>query len=178
MIQSEHIDERARANAVAAIASVDSNAARYVLSESMQSQEPRVRANAIEHARVPLDRMVEYKNDENHRVRANAIRRMVEAKDQQSSTIATQAGAELAELLADPRPMHRLAGTWVAQRTVVNQGRDQLGRHWSPIIAQLEELAATDEDVRLRDRALCCIRRLRNEIRHEPSTLTKDEWGS
>jgi hypothetical protein len=181
MIQSEHADERARASAIAAIAVVDSSAAKYVLSESMRSDDPRVRANAIEYAPVPGVQLVEFKDDPNHRVRANAIRRLIESKDEKEFAMAQQAGAELAELLADPRPMHRLAGAWVAQRTVVTRGRDRIGRHWSPIIVQLEELAATDEDVRLRDRASQCIRRLRTEIRNDSGrtgTLADDGWGS
>jgi hypothetical protein len=172
LVQSEHTDDRSRASAVAALARVETNAARYVLSESMHSKDDRTRANAIELARMPIDSFVEFRDDPHHRVRANAVRRMINAGGDDHHRVAHEASGSLIELLGDPRPMHRLAGTWAAQRVVTSAARDRLGTRWSPIIAQLEELAATDENAALRDRAARCIRRLTHEIRSGAADVT------
>ncbi|MHA7812392.1 MAG: HEAT repeat domain-containing protein [Phycisphaerales bacterium] len=165
LVQSEHTDARSRACAVAALAGVDTNTARYVLEESMRDPDARTRANAIEHAAVSVRRLIELGDDSDHRVRANAIRRAIAHTDLSDASEARDASGALIELLGDPRPMHRLAGSWVAQHTMITRNRERLGTRWSPIIAQLEELAAVDENPRLRERAARCIRRLTAEIR-------------
>jgi hypothetical protein len=179
IVQGENHPERARASAIAALSLVNSNAARYVLSEALSDRDLRTRANAVETIRVEPEQLVEYKDDEHHRVRANAIKRLILANDGQRASVRTAANDSLIELLGDPRPMHRLAGTWVAQRTLAHQHREKLGKGWRPIIAQLEELAATDPDPRLRERAARCIRRLSAEINATPtsSSSQQDAWG-
>ncbi|MCR9075517.1 MAG: hypothetical protein NXI07_05705, partial [bacterium] len=114
---------------------------------------------------IPFDHLMVFRDDQDHRARANAVRRAIVSGVESETEKARDASGALIELLGDPRPMHRLAGSWVAQHTVVSRNRDRLGTRWSPIIAQLEELAAVDEDPRLRDRARRCIRRLASEIR-------------
>ncbi len=165
IVQHEHADARSRASAVAALTRVDTNAARYVVSESMRSGDDRTRANAIELAPVPASAIIEFRDDPHHRVRANAVRRLLERCGADDHKLAHEASGSLIELLGDPRPMHRLAGAWVAQRVVTSSGRERLGTRWGPIIAQLEELAAVDQNPALRDRASRCIRRLTQEIR-------------
>ena len=165
LVQSEHTDPKALASAVAALSRVETNAARYVLSESLSSKDDRTRANAIELAPMPVDSFIEFRDDPHHRVRANAVRRLIGNTIASDHRVAHEASGSLIELLGDPRPMHRLAGAWVAQRVVTSAARDRLGTRWSPIVAQLEELAATDENPALRDRASRCIRRLTHEIR-------------
>lgn len=165
IVQSEHSDPRSRASAVAALARVQSNAARYVMEESLGDRDARTRANAIEHAPIGYERLMAYRDDQDHRARANAIRRAIVRSVETETAEARDASGALIELLGDPRPMHRLAGSWVAQHTVVSRNRDRLGMRWSPIISQLEELAAVDEDPRLRGRAARCIQRLASEIR-------------
>ena len=151
-------------SAVAALARVDSNAARYVLSEALSDRDQRTRANAVECIEIDPVKLVEYKDDDHHRVRANAVRRLILANNGSSTQIDRAANESLIELLGDPRPMHRLAGTWVAQRTIAQQHREKLSKGWRPIISQLEELASVDQDERLRSRASRCIRRLSAEI--------------
>ena len=164
IVQGENQPERARASAVAALARVDSNAARYVLSEALSDRDQRTRANAVECIEIDPVKLVEYKDDDHHRVRANAVRRLILANNGSSTQIDRAANESLIELLGDPRPMHRLAGTWVAQRTIAQQHREKLSKGWRPIISQLEELASVDQDERLRTRASRCIRRLSAEI--------------
>jgi len=175
LLQNEQTDHRARASAVAALSRVDTNAARYVLSESVQSGDDRTRANAIELAPMTADSLIEFRDDPHHRVRANAIRRLIDTCVETDPKLAHDASGSLIELLGDPRPMHRLAGAWVAQRVVTNTSRDRLGARWSPIIAQLEELAATDENPVLRERATRCIHRLSEEIR---AASTRSQTGA
>lgn len=165
IVQSEYSEHRSRACAVAALARVQSNAAKYILDEALGDRDPRTRANAVEHAQIPFDHLMVFRDDQDHRARANAVRRAIVSGVESETEKARDASGALIELLGDPRPMHRLAGSWVAQHTVVSRNRDRLGTRWSPIIAQLEELAAVDEDPRLRDRARRCIRRLASEIR-------------
>lgn len=174
IVQNEHSTERARANAVTALAKVDSNAARYIVSEAIASKDDRVRANAIELAPIPADTLVEFRDDQNHRVRANAIKRLIEEDSINDPTFANTVTGSLIEILGDPRPMHRLAGAWVAQHVVTLDQRDRLGTRWGPVIAQLEELAATDENPNLRIRASRCIQRLRDEIQ---SASTSQQAG-
>lgn len=169
VVQGENQPERARASAVAALARVDSNASRYVLSEALSDRDQRTRANAVECIEIEPVKLVEYKDDDNHRVRANAVRRLILANNGTSTHIDRAANDSLIELIGDPRPMHRLAGTWVAQRTIAQQHREKLSKSWRPVISQLEELAAIDQDERLRARAARCIRRLGAEIQSAPA---------
>lgn len=174
IVQNEHSTERARANAVTALAKVDSNAARYIVTEAVASRDDRVRANAIELAPIPAHTLIEYRDDPNHRVRANAIKRLIEEDSMTDPTHANTVSGSLIEILGDPRPMHRLAGAWVAQHVVTLDQRERLGTRWGPVIAQLEELAATDENHNLRVRASRCIQRLREEIQ---SASTSQQAG-
>ncbi|HSG64893.1 MAG TPA: hypothetical protein VLD39_07825, partial [Gammaproteobacteria bacterium] len=173
IVQDDHHDDRARASAVAALGRIDSNAARYTLSESLSSKDPRTRSNAVETASLSSERLLEFKYDAHHRVRASAVRRVLGQSSEMPGTERSRAACDaLIEMLGDARGSHRLAGAWAAQRSLSPRNRAVIGLSWSPIISRLEELAANDEDPRLRERASCCIERLTRELRQRPAQTT------
>lgn len=178
IVQSEHADERARASAVAALGHVGTKAAHYALSEAMRDNDPRTRSNAIEVISLRPEQILEFKEDPHHRVRASAVRRVLGTAQPMPGDQARSATSAMIELLGDERPLHRLAGVWAAQRTVVTQRRASLGASWSPIVARIEELAANDEDPRLRSRAMRCIGRLTHEIQSAGATGSDDAYAS
>ena len=170
IVQDEHKDERARASAVAALGRIDSNAARYTLSESLSAPDPRTRANAVETAALSSSQLLEYKDDPNHRVRASAVRRTLGDSMNGPGDAARSACLALIDMLNDDRGAHRLAGAWAAQRTLASRNRPAIGLNWSPIIGCLEDLAANDEDPRLRERAARSIERLSRELHSQSDT--------
>ncbi|MFG0244629.1 MAG: hypothetical protein ACF8MF_01080 [Phycisphaerales bacterium JB052] len=180
IVQDERGDDRARASAVAALGRVDSNAARYTMSESLGDRDPRTRSNAIETVPLGAQRLLEFKDDQHHRVRASAVYRAInQSVAQPGGEHARAACAALIEMLGDARPSHRLAGTWAAQRTLASRTRSAVGHSWGPIVSRLEELAANDEDPRLRERAGSCINRLTRELRlGSPSRVARSDSGS
>lgn len=166
VMQSEDGDPRARATAVMALGKIDSNSARYMLNEAISAQDPRVRANACEVIDFDADQFVELKADPNHRVRANALRRMIlDSKLSQLGQV-RQAGQGLLEMLHDRRPMHRLAGTWVAQRSLVSDQREAMGSCWNSLVAEIDALAHSQDDLRVQSRAQRCIERIETDLRH------------
>lgn len=166
IVQDARGDARARASAVAALGRVDSNAARYTLSEALSDIDPRTRSNAVETVPLSSDRLLELKDDHHHRVRASAVYRAIrQSVTQPGGEHARAACAALIDMLGDERPPHRLAGTWAAQRSLSSRTRTVMGHSWSPIVSRLEELAANDDDPRLRERATSCIDRLTRELR-------------
>lgn len=192
---------RARASAVMALGRIDSNAARYTLSESLGAADPRTRANAVETAPLESDRLLEFKDDPHHRVRANAVRRVLTGAVAGNAASGAASGAAkgavigvstgaaaraasdaLVDLLGDPRPEHRLAGAWAAQRTLRAGRRSTLGVAWNPVVSRLEALAGDDEDPYLRTRARACIERLARELRlgsgAGASRGDADSWGA
>jgi hypothetical protein len=60
----------------------------------------------------------------------------------------------LVNMLADSRPMHRLAGVWLAERAVASGSVDPSG-----LLKPIKDLGA-DADVAVRARAVRCGRRL------------------
>lgn len=178
IVQDEGACARSRASAVAALGRVDSNAARYTLSESLGAADPRTRANAVETAALGRDRLLEFKDDPHHRVRASAVRRVLGETDADRAVWRAASGA-LIELLGDPRSEHRLAGAWAAQRTLRSGRRSALGGAWGPLVARLEQLAGDDDDPRLRERAQACIERLARELRlRVPVGVAGDDAGA
>ncbi len=160
IVQSETSDAKARATAVMALGSVDSNAARYMLSESISDADDRIRANACEVIVSTPDQILELKSDTNHRVRANAIRRVIRESGTSQIGQIRNAGHALLEMLHDDRPMHRLAGTWAAQRTLTGSRREVMGVTWKPLVSEIESMASGNQDPRIQSRAQRCIHRI------------------
>lgn len=157
-------DEQLRIAASACIALGDSNqpAAAAHARSLLAHNEARVRANAIEAlARLarrgirPLPgEVIELKTDSHHRVRANATR---EALSHAVETRAQLACADdIASMLADVRPMHRLAGLWLASRTLAGPSRVLLRARWTEMTARVASMASGDDDQRVRTRAAAC----------------------
>jgi len=127
------------------------------VTEVLRHEDPRVRANAVESlarqsrlkSRAAPAVIIELKADDHHRVRANAIR---------AGIASAAAGPDaLTPMLTDTRPMHRLAGVWLAGRAP--------GQRTPELIARLGELARFDADPRVRARAVACSQRFDAELR-------------
>jgi len=142
ILQSEESDPRARATAVMALGDVETNSANYILSEALRDADHRIRANAIETIPIPTKQVLELKFDDHHRVRASAIRRVIRESGSSDVTQSRDAGHALLEMLHDTRPMHRLAATWAAQRTITGRFREVMGSQWKPLIQEIELLAS------------------------------------
>jgi len=169
------------ATAVAAAGDLTGEEVLRELGAFLNHGDARVRANAVEavtrHARlaVPIGatpmlpyagRIIELKSDDHHRVRANAIRAAMLA-------VVAGAGGEpefsaadlMASMLTDQRQMHRLAGVWLASRTLVGNGRKAVGPRWSELVARVGEVAKFDDAHGVRIRAASCASRVDAEVR-------------
>jgi hypothetical protein len=148
---------RLLATAIAALSPLSTEATRSAITRHITHPNDRVRANAVEALGVHCPSIVELKADLNHRVRTNTIR---------AEFLATIGGggpalaAELTQLLTDARPMHRLAGLWLAARTLPRAGRAAVGDDWPQLVARIGEAARFDDDPRIRARAAACAYRL------------------
>jgi HEAT repeats len=165
--QSDSSDAVSRATAVMALGAIGSPSARYILEEALEDPDARIRANAAESIACSPDQLLELKADPHHRVRASAIRRVIRESDPSHAANIRNAGHSLLEMLFDGRPMHRLAATWAAQRTLTLASRELMGVTWKPLVNEIETLAATDQDVRVRSRASRCIHRLSADLHLE-----------
>jgi hypothetical protein len=155
---------RLLATAVAALTEVGTREAATAAAHLLDHANDRVRANAVEtlghrRARSPsaaptLSTLAELKSDPNHRVRANAIR--IVAGDAIHD--------ELTGILTDSRPMHRLAGMWLAGRTLPS--RIRAGDFRPELLARISESARFDDDPRVRVRAAACSQRLTADLRY------------
>lgn len=162
-------DDRVRATAVAALGRVDSEGARRVVRASLHAPDQRVRSNAVEAVEVDPAVLLEYKDDQSHRVRASAVRRLLAAGDPWGATgsegpIADRAriaaAESLARMLTDDRAAHRLSGAWAAERVVLPERRDAVGPAWRGLVRRVTDAATNDHDERVRLRAGRCLRRL------------------
>jgi HEAT repeat protein len=180
LVQSEEHDPRARATAVMALGDVGTNAAGYILSEALRDGDHRIRSNAVESIPVSGKQVLELKLDDHHRVRASAIRRVIRETGASDVAQSRDAGHALLEMLHDTRPMHRLAATWAAQRSLTGQSREVMGTTWKPLVQEIELLASgyhsaiaggdsvgvldqsreVEQDLRIRSRAQRCIHRI------------------
>jgi HEAT repeat protein len=186
IVQSEVADPnnfaitQARASAVSALGAIDSNSARYVISESMSDRDSRVRANATETMVLDSDRLFELKEDPENRVRAIAIRRLIQSTDPNRVSVAREAGYELLKMLRDQRAMHRLSGSWVAQRTLTGDARQIMGKVWKQLINEIESLASSDQDPRVRARTRSCVSRINSDTlvsaRQQQRIEDDDRW--
>lgn len=189
------IDPRLAATAAAALGDVDDAVSRDALRRALSHADARVRANAVEaigvqrlaveDATTGRDRdygsLIELKGDPHHRVRANAIRALLqlppacpkerkaarrangvlEGKPRVYEPVAVDA---LAAMLGDERPAHRLAGVWLAGRVLAG-GQGRLGTAWNGLSARLTEIGGQDADDRVRARAAGVCERVSATLR-------------
>lgn len=192
------VDHRVAATAAAALGDVDDILSRSALRGALEHADSRVRANAVEaigvqrltveDATTGRDRdygsLIEHKSDPDHRIRANAIRALMQSppprpKDRRGGRrnglleekprvyepVAVDA---LGAMLRDERPAHRLAGIWLAGR-VLSAGRDRVGYAWSGLSTRLAEMSTSDCDPVVRARARHAVDRL--------SSVVRAAWG-
>lgn len=155
---------RLRATVASALGELNSPGAREAISALFSAADDRVRANAVEaaaraarHGHVPGWQVNAFLADNHHRIRANALRAaFVESKPRQESEHA-KAQTELASMIADPRPMHRLAAAWLGARLLSNGRLEPLSKAGRDFYACVRDLAASDSDARTRSRAQACV---------------------
>lgn len=173
---------RVAAMAVSLLASVNSDATKRVLKSCLAHPDARVRANTIESlgrldASLLANTIIEVKHDKHHRVCANAMRAdmliAISGKESTSSiandisqhqhtepkvanTIPVTWRDDLASLLTNDSVMHRLAGVWLATRTLplLHSHVDRLA--WAESSQRIAEMADFDSDTRVRRRAVAC----------------------
>lgn len=150
---------RLAATAVRALAEAGTAASRSAVHACMEHSDLRVRANAVEaaargDARHP--KLVKAVSSDHARTRANAIRaRLLVARDE-------RAEADLAEMLGDERPEHRISALWVTERA----GRTALAE-------RVAAIARSETPGPERDRARRCARRLLAQMRAEWSDASR-----
>lgn len=168
---------RSLATAVAALREIPGVDAMSLLRESASSPDQRVRANAIDamvvraregvddNARELSSTLLEFKEDSWHRVRGSAVRGLEllgsrtggsngSASDGHSQVV----GEQLLKMLEDGRPLHRLAGAWVADRTLPGRTLREL-KLWPALVSRLRSLALTDTEPRVRVRCRLALAR-------------------
>ncbi|NUQ52456.1 MAG: hypothetical protein HUU19_07135, partial [Phycisphaerales bacterium] len=99
---------------------------------------------AGDHALLTL---LELKDDGAHRARANALRGLLETAAGEPSVEGVHA------MLSDERPMHRLAGVWLAGR-VLPGVKPVIAARYGDLAGAVKRLAEKDEDEHVRRRAL------------------------
>ena len=164
-------DARTRASAASALSGVRRlGEARDALVRTVEEdQDARVRSNAIESLarlarrdEVAGDRLaqitLELKGDDHHRVRSSAVRSMLTESE---SVRARVAATELVSMLADDREMHRVAGLWLAERTVC--GRGALASHAGEVRGVASRRLTDDPSAWVRRRARALAERLEAE---------------
>jgi hypothetical protein len=151
------LDPRLSATLVRGLSKVDSDAARASVLQSLECDDQRVVANAIESVHTPIESLVEYKGDEHHRVRSSAIRRMLVSDHR--GAVADAAVEDLLGMLTDARVGHRLAGVWAAQRVFECKPHERLVG-WRDLVSTLDEMTRHETDDAVRARADQCVHRL------------------
>ena len=146
-------DTHVASAAVTALRDVRSTHSVEAVRKALRHDDARVRANAIE-ALMRLDRggieLIEpMVTTRDNRPRANAVRALL-------AVIHTKALPELKTMLADPDPLHRISGIWVAKRSRT------LG-----VAGELKQLAKQDRIPEVRSRAEAAAR----FIAHRPGTM-------
>lgn len=140
-------DQRLASKAALLLGRLESPDARAVLDAAVENGPARVRANAVEGlamARPQDARLEAFAADSVARLRANAIRHFLRARPQ-----APESERLLAEMLADPRPAHRLSALWVAERSPVFS-----------LVARIADMTRADPDPAVHARARLSARRL------------------
>lgn len=155
----EHgLDTRVGASLVRGLSGIDSAPAREAVLRSLESDDQRVVANAIESVHTPIEVLTEYKGDANHRVRSSAIRRML-IGGAGNETVGGAAD-DLGEMLRDSRVLHRLAGVWAAQRVMEPKSRKTIGGGWGDLVMTLNDMTLHETDDGVRGRADQCVHRM------------------
>lgn len=158
-------EDRLTPTLLGALGELGSDAARLAVDAHLRDARTRARANAVEalarqaRSAAPGDRradvLIEFKDDPQHRVRANAIRGLF-----QRGRLFGEPGAVIEEpvafdalglMLSDRRPDHRLAAIWLAGRVLPPAAVP--GRRWSEIAGRITDLARSDPDARARTKA-------------------------
>ncbi|HEX8876275.1 MAG TPA: hypothetical protein VF777_05965 [Phycisphaerales bacterium] len=172
------------ATATSALADVPDTQAAQLLDQAAGSVDQRVRANAVDamvqrvrsgvetQTAQVAERLMELKDDPWHRVRGSAVRGLeILTQVKLDAPVRTpQVGEQLLRMLDDARPMHRLAGAWVADRTLPGHELREI-KLWPALIARLRTLATTDPDPRLRARARLAIGRSGEAAAAVPSLM-------
>ncbi|MBY0311410.1 MAG: hypothetical protein K2W85_05025 [Phycisphaerales bacterium] len=154
------------AAAVTLLAELPSPAAQHAVHRCLRHADARVRANALDAmARVARRRgviageksalasaMVEFKNDEHHRVRAAAVRAGVLAAISGGDLRLTESvSGDVGAMLTDARVMHRVSGLWLAERVAGMCGAPaQLGQ---TIASAVADIVRNEPDIQVRIRA-------------------------
>lgn len=184
LAEQDNIDARVAATAAAALGTVAEAAVLPAIAAALRHTDPRVRANSVESIERVFDRvgpgpetelidqLTEIKRTPEHRVRANAIR----ALERLRLADEDQTDADLAEMLTDLRPAHRLAGVWLAERLLCDPrravGPGDLA--WQTAARRVAGLARGEGNAHIRARATRCTRRLLGEIARPTRTVATD----
>lgn len=165
--------ERMIATAVAALGEIRTPAAMEALIACAAHPVDRIRANAVEAVLRPASglelsgRLIELKDDRHHRVRANVLRALL-LLPSRASAAALGAAADLANMLVDERPLHRLAGLWVVERAVMAGSRGRaLHQRWNDLASRIADLARAEPEEPIRVRAARCGRLLLMQMRSD-----------
>jgi HEAT repeat protein len=159
---STHADPRVRSNAVESLG-------RIVIRAARASDEPVVKraSNVIRAMRNAPG------SDEHHRVRATALRELARAAALRPAAQIEPLGPALVEMLNDPRPAHRLAGVWLAERSLAagffEARGDGVSLSRREAVERLAELAGHDPDPRVLRRARAGVKRLHAELAEVPA---------
>lgn len=145
------------ATAAAMLGALGSAPAGQALRACLGHALPRVRANAVEALVRRASRgaedsglenlLIEAKADCDHRVRANAVRGLCRQPGEAGSAL-----PELKLMLEDSRPLHRLAGLWAAERSLLSEPPGN-SRLWGELPGVVAEVARTEPEPELRARA-------------------------
>lgn len=163
---------RVASAAAASLAHVPTEDASRALTFCLSHADHRVRANAVEalaaRARATRDLpdahpttfavLVELKSDDHHRVRANALRGLLDRPVPPPKLYEPDAIAQLVCMLEDDRPAHRLSALWLLDRLAARGSLVSLGSSAHTLTARASELAraAADTDHQ-RDLAACGV---------------------
>lgn len=171
---------RGVATATSALGDLPGAEAATLLGEATEAADQRVRANAVDalvhrvrtgidaRPEQVIDRLHALRSDAWHRVRGSALRGLAQigrpaAPGQRPGDAAValdgeSIGRAVLEMLEDSRPMHRLAASWVAQRTFPGGELREL-KLWPSLASRLRSLSISEPDPRVRARARLTLQR-------------------
>jgi hypothetical protein len=171
------------ATAVAALGDVRTDSASQAVRRCLEHPAGRVRANAVDVAARwardagVFERLIELKGDPHHRVRGSTVRALAGGLE----PLQPDAGTELAAMLRDARPLHRLAGLWATERLVLapepGSGAPMAGR-LGEFATLIGELARDEPEEPVRERAVRCSARMLARVRMMWREAPADAGGS